>query len=186
MAVYLGNPNVHNLSLMLYGQALLRTLRTKNLFSASTVDQIPKQLAAGLMFGTFMSVAVPDIERCDFLLVLGANPFDSNGSLWTVPDFPGRLRALQQRGGRCVVVDPRRSRTAAAADQHLFIVPGTDAYLLMAHRAHALRRRSGRARPARWTHQRRCGGRGRGAAVRTGRSRAAVRHPGRYDSSARA
>jgi len=132
VAVYLGNPNVHNLSLALYGQALLRTLRTQNLYSASTVDQIPKQLAAGLMFGTFMSVAVPDIERCDFLLVLGANPFDSNGSLWTVPDFPGRLRALQQRGGRCVVVDPRRSRTAAAADQHLFIVPGTDAYLLMA------------------------------------------------------
>ena len=132
VAVYLGNPNVHNLSLMLYGQALLRTLRTKNIYSASTVDQMPKQLAAGLMFGTFMSVAVPDIERCDFLLILGANPFDSNGSLWTVPDFPGRLRALQQRGGHCVVVDPRRSRTAAAADQHLFIVPGTDAYLLMA------------------------------------------------------
>ena len=131
VAVYLGNPNVHNLSLLLYGQALLRTLRTKNVFSASTVDQIPKQLAAGLMFGTFLSVAVPDIERCDFLLVLGANPLDSNGSLWTVPDFPGRLRALQHRGGRCLVVDPRRSRTAAAADQHVFIVPGTDAYLLM-------------------------------------------------------
>jgi anaerobic selenocysteine-containing dehydrogenase len=131
VAVYLGNPNVHNLSLALYGQALLRTLRTKNVFSASTVDQMPKQLAAGLMFGTFTSVAVPDIERCDFLLMLGANPVDSNGSLWTVPDFPGRLRALQQRGGRCVVVDPRRSRTAVAADQHVFIVPGTDAYLLM-------------------------------------------------------
>ena len=131
VAVYLGNPNVHNLSLALYGQAFLRTLRTKNVFSASTVDQMPKQLAAGLMFGTFTSVAVPDIERCDFLLVLGANPLDSNGSLWTVPDFPGRLRALQQRGGRCVVVDPRRSRTALAADQHVFIVPGTDAYLLM-------------------------------------------------------
>ncbi len=131
VAVYLGNPNVHNLSLALYGQAFLRTLRTKNVFSASTVDQMPKQLAAGLMFGTFTSVAVPDIERCDFLLMLGANPFDSNGSLWTVPDFPRRLRALQQRGGRCVVVDPRRSRTAAAADQHVFIVPGTDAYLLM-------------------------------------------------------
>jgi len=131
VAVYLGNPNVHNLSLMLYGQALLRTLRSKNVYSASTVDQIPKQLAAGLMFGTFTSVAVPDIERCDFLLMLGANPLDSNGSLWTVPNFPARLRALQQRGGRCVVVDPRRSRTAAVADQHLFIVPGTDAYLLM-------------------------------------------------------
>jgi anaerobic selenocysteine-containing dehydrogenase len=131
VAVYLGNPNVHNLSLSIYGQALLRTLRTKNLYSASTVDQIPKQLASGLMFGTFLSVAVPDIDRCDFLLVLGANPFDSNGSLWTVPDFAGRLRALQARGGRCVVVDPRRTRTAEAADQHLFIRPGTDAHLLM-------------------------------------------------------
>ena len=131
VAVYLGNPNVHNLSLTLYGQALLRTLRTTNLFSASTVDQIPKQLAAGLMFGTFLSVAVPDIDRCDYLLILGANPFDSNGSLWTVPDFPGRLRALQQRGGRCVVIDPRRTRTAEAADRHFFIRPGTDALLLM-------------------------------------------------------
>lgn len=132
LAVYLGNPSVHSFSLSIYGQALLRTLRTTNLFTASTVDQIPKQLAAGLMFGTFTSIAVPDIDRCDFLLILGANPFDSNGSLWTVPDFPGRLRALQQRGGRCVVVDPRRSRTATAADQHLFIRPGTDAHLLMA------------------------------------------------------
>jgi anaerobic selenocysteine-containing dehydrogenase len=75
---------------------------------------------------------VPDIDRTDFLLVLGANPFDSNGSLWTVPDFPGRLRALQKRGGHCVVVDPRRSRTAEAADQHVFIRPGTDAHFLMA------------------------------------------------------
>ena len=132
VAVYLGNPNVHNLSLGIYGQALLRTLRTKNIFTASTVDQIPKQLASGLMFGTFTSVAVPDIDRCDYLLMLGANPLDSNGSLWTVPDFPGRLRAMQQRGGRCVVVDPRRTRTAEAADQHLFIRPGTDAYVLMA------------------------------------------------------
>ncbi len=132
VAVYLGNPNVHNLSLALYGQALLRTLRTKNVYSASTVDQIPKQLSSGLMFGTFTSVAVPDIDRTDFLLMLGANPLDSNGSLWTVPDFPVRLRALQERGGRCVVVDPRRSRTAEAADQHVFIRPGTDAHLLAA------------------------------------------------------
>ncbi|MBI3786551.1 MAG: molybdopterin-dependent oxidoreductase, partial [Deltaproteobacteria bacterium] len=131
LAVYLGNPNVHNLALALYGQVLLRTIRTNNIYSASTVDQMPKQLAAGLMFGTFTSVAVPDIEGCDFLLVLGANPFDSNGSLWTVPDFPGRLRALQKRGGTCIVVDPRRTRTAVAADRHLFIRPGTDAHFLM-------------------------------------------------------
>ncbi len=132
VAVYVGNPSVHSLSLAIYGQVLMRALRTTNVFTASTVDQIPKQLASGLMFGTFTSVAVPDIDRCDFLLILGANPFDSNGSLWTVPDFPGRLRALQARGGRCVVIDPRRSRTAEAADRHLFIRPGTDAHLLMA------------------------------------------------------
>jgi len=132
VAVYLGNPNVHNFGLSLYGQALLRSLRTSNIYSASTVDQMPKQLAAGLMFGNFLSIAVPDIDRTDFLLILGANPFESNGSLWTVPDFPGRLRALRQRGGRCVVVDPRRTRTADAADEHLFIRPGTDAHLLLA------------------------------------------------------
>lgn len=132
VAVYLGNPNVHNVSLALYGQALLRALRTANIYSASTVDQMPKQLASGFMFGTFLSVAVPDIDRTDYLMILGANPFESNGSLWTVPDFPGRLRALRQRGGRCVVVDPRRTRTASAADEHVFIRPGTDAQLLMA------------------------------------------------------
>lgn len=132
VAVYLGNPNVHNFGLTLYGQALLRALRTSNIYSASTVDQIPKQLAAGMMFGTFLTVAVPDIDRTDYLLVLGANPFESNGSLWTVPDFAGRLRSLRERGGRCVVVDPRRTRTAEAADEHVFIRPGTDAHLLMA------------------------------------------------------
>ncbi len=132
LALYLGNPTVHNIGLTIYGQALARALRTPNLFSASSVDQIPKQLASALMFGTFLTVAVPDIERCDFLMILGANPVDSNGSLWTVPDFPGRLRALQKRGGRCVVIDPRRSRTAQAADEHFFIRPGTDAHLLAA------------------------------------------------------
>jgi anaerobic selenocysteine-containing dehydrogenase len=131
VAVYLGNPTVHTFGLALYQQAFLRALRTKNIYSASTVDQISKQLASGLMFGSFTTVAIPDIERCDFLLIMGANPFDSNGSLWTVPDFPARLRAMQRRGGRCVVIDPRRTRTAQAADRHLFIRPGTDAFLLM-------------------------------------------------------
>src|SRR6185295_1701548 len=114
------------------GQVLLRALRTRNVFSASSVDQIPKQLASGLMFGTFTTVAVPDIDRTDFLLILGANPMESNGSLWTVPEFPNRLRALRARGGRCVVVDPRRTRTAEAAGEHVFIRPGTDAQFLMA------------------------------------------------------
>jgi anaerobic selenocysteine-containing dehydrogenase len=123
---------VHNFPLGIYNQVFLRALRTRNVYTASTVDQIPKQLAVGLMYGTFTSVPVPDIERTGFLLLLGANPYESNGSLWTVPDFPRRLRALRERGGRCVVVDPRRTRTAEAADEHVFIRPGTDALFLMA------------------------------------------------------
>lgn len=132
VGIYLGNPSAHKIDLALYGQVLIKALRTPNVFSASTVDQIPKQLAAGWMFGGYLTIPVPDIDRTDLLLVIGANPFDSNGSLWTVPDFPGRLRALQARGGRCIVVDPRRTRTAAAADEHLFIRPGTDASFLAA------------------------------------------------------
>ena len=137
VAVYLGNPVVHNISLTLYAQAFLRILQTGNLYTASTVDQIPKQLAVGLMFGTFLTIPVPDIDRSDYLLILGADPCVSNGSLWTVPDFPGRLAELRKRGGRCVVVDPRRSRTAEKADRHIFIRPGGDA-LLLAAIAHTL------------------------------------------------
>ena len=132
VGVYLGNPSVHNWSLGLYARVFLRALQTPHIYSASTVDQIPKQLASGFMFGSYTSVAVPDIDRTDYLLILGANPFESNGSLWTVPDFPGRLRRMQERGGRCVVVDPKRTRTAVAADRHLFIRPGSDALLLAA------------------------------------------------------
>jgi len=132
VAAYLGNPSAHNLGAILYGRVLLKALGTKNLYSASTVDQYPKQLAAAHMFGSAVSVPVPDIDRTDFLLMLGANPLASNGSLMTAPDVRGRLRALRARGGRLVVVDPRRTRTAREADQHLFIRPGTDAFLLAA------------------------------------------------------
>ncbi|HUF33681.1 MAG TPA: molybdopterin-dependent oxidoreductase [Acidimicrobiales bacterium] len=132
VAIYVGNPNAHNLSPMLYNAALIRALGTSNRYSASTVDQMPKQVAGGLMFGTGISVPVPDVDRTDHLLVLGANPFASNGSLMTAPDIPGRLRALRARGGRLVVVDPRRSKTAEEADEHVAIRPGTDAFLLFA------------------------------------------------------
>jgi anaerobic selenocysteine-containing dehydrogenase len=130
IAVYLGNPSVHSLALSVYGQVFLRALGTKSLYSASTVDQMPKQVAVGLMFGTLLSTPVPDLDRTDYLLILGANPLVSNGSLMTAPDVPGRLRAIRERGGRVVVVDPRRTRTAAEASEHHFIRPGTDAYLL--------------------------------------------------------
>src|SRR4051812_12251557 len=131
-AVYLGNPSAHNLGPTLYGRPLLKAIGSKNIFSASTVDQYPKQMASALMFGTGLSIAIPDLDRTDFLLILGANPIASNGSLMTVPDVRGRLRAIRARGGKIVVVDPRRTRTAKEADEHLFIRPGTDAMLLFA------------------------------------------------------
>jgi anaerobic selenocysteine-containing dehydrogenase len=132
VAAYIGNPAAHSLAFLLYGKVLLKALGTRNIFSASTVDQYPKQAASALMFGTGTTIAIPDLDRTGFLLCLGANPLASNGSLMTAPDARGRLRAIRARGGRIVVVDPRRSRTAAEADQHLAIRPGTDALLLMA------------------------------------------------------
>ena len=131
VAVYLGNPSAHTLALMLYPRALLRALGTRNVFSASTVDQMPKQVSSGLMFGTALSVPVPDVDRTQYLLMLGADPLVSNGSLMTAPDMRGKLRNIRARGGRVVLIDPRRSRTAAEATEHHFIRPGTDAHFLM-------------------------------------------------------
>src|SRR3954470_6101218 len=130
VAIYLGNPSAHNLATLLYGRVLIKALGTRNIFSASTVDQMPKQVSAGLMFGTILSVPVPDVDRTDHLIILGANPLHSNGSLLTAPDMRGRLRAIRKRGGKVVVVDPRRTRTAEEADEHHFIRPGGDALLL--------------------------------------------------------
>jgi anaerobic selenocysteine-containing dehydrogenase len=132
VGLYLGNPNVHTLAGGLYAAGLARALGSPNIFSASTVDQMPKHVSCGLMFGDPLAIPVPDLDRTDFLLMLGANPLESNGSLATAPDWPGRLKALQARGGQLVVVDPRVTRTAALADQHLAIRPGTDGYLLAA------------------------------------------------------
>jgi anaerobic selenocysteine-containing dehydrogenase len=129
--VVIGNPAAHKIGLLLYTARLARGLGTKNVFSASTLDQMPKQLAAGLMFGHWLSIAVPDLARTDLLVVLGANPVVSNGSLWTVPDFRGKAKAMQARGGTLIVIDPRRTETAALADQHLFIRPGGDVFLLL-------------------------------------------------------
>jgi anaerobic selenocysteine-containing dehydrogenase len=129
-AVYLGNPSAHSLAALLAGRAWLRGLGSKNVYSASTVDQMPKQISAGLMFGTILSIPVPDVDRTDHMLILGANPLASNGSLMTAPDMRGRLRGIRDRGGKVVVIDPRRTRTAEAADEHHFIRPGTDAHLL--------------------------------------------------------
>ncbi|MFJ8309254.1 MULTISPECIES: molybdopterin oxidoreductase family protein [unclassified Streptomyces] len=130
VGVVLGNPNVHTMAGALYPTALLRALGTRNLFTASTLDQMPKHVSSGLLYGDPMAIPVPDLDRTDHLLLLGANPLESNGSLCTAPDFPGRLKALRRRGGTLTVVDPRRTRTAKLADRHVAVRPGTDALLL--------------------------------------------------------
>ncbi|MCY0925227.1 molybdopterin oxidoreductase family protein [Streptomyces sp. H27-H1] len=137
VGVVLGNPNVHTMAGQLYPPMLLKALGTRNLFTASTLDQMPKHVSSGLLFGDPFAIPVPDLDRTDFLLLLGANPVESNGSLCTAPDFPGRLKALRARGGTLVVVDPRRTRTAKLADRHLAPRPGSDA-LLLAALAHTL------------------------------------------------
>lgn len=130
LAIYLGNPTVHTLGGEMYAGELAKALGSPNVFTASTVDQMPKHVSSGLMFGDPLAIPVPDLDRTSYLLILGANPVDSGGSLCTAPGFPGKLKALRGRGGTLVVVDPRRTRTARLADRHLRIRPGTDAYLL--------------------------------------------------------
>jgi anaerobic selenocysteine-containing dehydrogenase len=131
VAVYLGNPVVHTMSGTLYGRVFVKALGSRNVYSASTLDQMPKQVACGLMYGGAGIIPVPDLDRTDYLCVIGANPFASNGSLCTAPGFPDRLRAIKNRG-RLVVIDPIRTRTAREADWHLPIRPGSDALLLLA------------------------------------------------------
>ncbi|MFK8910372.1 molybdopterin oxidoreductase family protein [Streptomyces sp. YS-3] len=137
VGVVLGNPNVHTMAGALYPPVLLGALHTRSLFTASTLDQMPKHVSSGLLFGDPFAIPVPDLDRTDHLLLLGANPLESNGSLCTAPDFPGKLKALRARGGTLTVVDPRRTRTAKLADRHLAPRPGTDA-LLLAALAHVL------------------------------------------------
>ncbi|MFD8430556.1 molybdopterin-dependent oxidoreductase [Streptomyces coelicoflavus] len=132
VGVVLGNPNVHTMAGALYPNVLLGALGTRSVFTASTLDQMPKHVSSGLLFGDANAIPVPDLDRTDHLLLIGANPLESNGSLCTAPDFPGRLKALKARGGTLTVVDPRRTRTAKLADRHVAIRPGTDALLLAA------------------------------------------------------
>ena len=132
VATYLGNPTVHSSGAMLFGPDFTRALRTRNRFSATSVDQLPHHVAAMLMFGHALLIPIPDIDHTQHLLMFGANPAASNGSLMTAPGVTDRMKAIQRRGGRVVLVDPRRTETAALVDAHHFIRPGTDALLLLA------------------------------------------------------
>lgn len=132
VAVYAGNPNAHTIAGALYVPLIIRGLGTRQVYSASTLDQMPKHVALGLLFGNPMAFTVPDLDRAEHLVVIGANPLVSNGSLATAADFGGKLKAMQKRGGRLTVIDPARTRTAAMADRHVAPRPGTDAALLFA------------------------------------------------------
>ncbi|SFT46684.1 molybdopterin oxidoreductase family protein [Pseudomonas marincola] len=130
VGIYQGNPSVHNYGLMTHSNYFLGQLKTRNRFSATSVDQLPHHLTSYLMYGHGLLIPIPDIDNTDFMLILGGNPLASNGSIMTVPDVEKRLKAIKTRGGKFVVVDPRRSETAAIADQHVFVRPGQDAALL--------------------------------------------------------
>jgi anaerobic selenocysteine-containing dehydrogenase len=132
VGVYLGNPNAHTIAGSLYAPLIIRALGTRQVFTASTLDQMPKHVALGYLFGSPVAFTVPDLDRTDYLVIIGANPLVSNGSLATAADFPGKLRRLRSRGGRLTVIDPARTRTAQLADRHIAPRPGTDAALLFA------------------------------------------------------
>jgi anaerobic selenocysteine-containing dehydrogenase len=132
VAVYVGNPTAHNFGATLFGLPFLGAVGTKNRFSATSTDQLPHMLAALFMFGHQLLMPVPDVDRCDHLFILGGNPLVSGGSLMGAPDAKTKLKRLRARGGRLIVVDPRRTETAALADEHVFIRPGGDALLLAA------------------------------------------------------
>lgn len=132
LGVYLGNPTVHNYGMMTHQNALFRHLRTRNRFSATSVDQLPHHLVSLWLFGHKLLFPIPDIDRSDYFLMLGANPVASNGSIWTVPDVRKRIKSLTARGGKLVVVDPRRTETAKLATDYLAIRPGSDVWMLLA------------------------------------------------------
>ncbi|MGB5324542.1 MAG: molybdopterin-dependent oxidoreductase [Pseudomonadales bacterium] len=132
VGIYAGNPNVHNYGNITHAAVLRKAVKTQNGFSATSLDQLPHHFAAYHMFGHQFLIPVPDIDHTDYMLIIGGNPLASNGSMMTVPDVKKRLQAIQKRGGEFVVIDPRRTETAAIASAHHFIRPGSDAYLLLA------------------------------------------------------
>jgi len=132
IATYLGNPTVHNYGAILFAPSFLRSLRTRNKFSATSVDQLAHHLASFLMFGHQLLLPVPDVDRTNYFLILGANPAASNGSMMTAPGMNRRLEEIRKRGGKVVLIDPRHNETARFADRHIFIRPGTDVLLLLA------------------------------------------------------
>jgi anaerobic selenocysteine-containing dehydrogenase len=132
VAVFQGNPSVHNFGTLLNSGELLKALKTKNNFSATSVDQLPHHFAAWTMFGHPLLMPIPDVDRTEYFLIFGANPLASNGSLMTAPDIIKRLESIKQRGGKIVLIDPRKTETARVATEHHYIKPSSDVYFLLA------------------------------------------------------
>lgn len=132
VGLYIGNPTAHNHGALLMLAPFLQALDTRSRFSATSCDQLPHMLACLKMFGNFANFPVPDIDRCQYFLCFGANPMASNGSVMTAPNFKNRIKALQKRNGKLVLLDPRKTETAEVADEHHFIKPGSDSLLLLA------------------------------------------------------
>ena len=131
IGAYFGNPSVHNYGMLTHQRNLFRHIRTRNRFSATSVDQLPHHLVSMWLYGHMLLSPIPDIDRTHYFLMLGANPLASNGSIWTVPDVRKRIKDLTARGGKLVVIDPRKTETAELASEHHFIRPGTDAAFLL-------------------------------------------------------
>ncbi len=132
VALYFGNPTAHNHGALFTLLPFVKALRSRQRYSATSADQLPHMLATWQLFGHQVLFPIPDVDRTDYFLIIGGNPLASNGSIMTVPDVKGRLKAIQKRGGKVVVIDPRRTETAKMADEHHFVRPGTDVYLLLA------------------------------------------------------
>ena len=128
---FAGNPGVHNYGNLTHGPAFRRVCKTKNHFSATSLDQLPHQLTSLAMYGHQFALPIPDVDHTQLMVIIGGNPIASNGSIMTIPNAPKRLKAIKDRGGKLVVIDPRRTETAEIATDHFFIKPGTDAYVLM-------------------------------------------------------
>ena len=130
-AAYLGNPIVHNMGMLLFIKTFIRSLGSKNIFSATSMDQLPHHFVSHFMFGNEFRLPIPDIDRTEYMIIMGANPMASNGSIMTAAGVSKRLNAIQKRGGKFIVIDPRRTETAKQCSEHHFITPETDVYFLL-------------------------------------------------------
>ena len=132
IATYVGNPVIHNHGAVLMRHGFLKAIGSRNSFSAGSQDTSPRFAASHYLYGSSLVIPVPDIDRTDWFLCVGANPFISQGSAMAGPDMKSRIRAIRERGGKVIVVDPRRSETAREADELVQIRPGGDAAFLLA------------------------------------------------------